>query len=65
MDDQFMRLLGSLQGLSDRLALEGRFTDAAVSMGAIQALRALRTRLEPPSPPPVLELVPAPEQGAG
>ncbi len=48
MDNQLQKLLGGLQDLGDRLAMEGRFTDAAAAVGAIQAIRALRTKLEPP-----------------
>ena len=48
MDDtQLGALLGNLQALSDRLATECRYLDAAVVAGGLQAIRALRTRLEP------------------
>lgn len=50
-DDQLLALIGNVRELSDRLAREGRFVDAAVVAGAYQAIRALRTRLEPPEAP--------------
>jgi hypothetical protein len=64
-DEQLQQLLGGLQGIADRLALEGRFVDAALVAGSIQALRALRTALEPPKEPPKppLELVPQEAKG--
>ncbi len=58
MDDtQLQGLLNSVNGLSERLATEGRYVDAAVAAGAVQALRALRTRLEPPEQRPALAVV--------
>lgn len=54
MDVQLQQLLASLQGLSDRLAMDGHFVDSSMAAGAIQAIRALRTKLEP-APAPVPE----------
>lgn len=58
-DQQLQTLIAGLQGLSERLALEARFVDAALVAGGVQAIRALRTRLEPPEPEtkPVLTVV--------
>lgn len=48
MDDtQLQELIGGMQKLSEGLALDLRFVDAALVAGGIQAIRALRTRLEP------------------
>lgn len=49
-DSQLQVLLGSLQALSDRLATGGHYLDAALVSGGLQAIRALRTKLEPPAP---------------
>jgi hypothetical protein len=52
-DGQLQLLLGALQGLSDKLALAGSYADAAAVAGAMQAIRALRTRVEPEPAPPL------------
>lgn len=65
-DSQLQTLINGLQGLSERLALEGRYIDGALASGAVQAVRALRTRLEPTAPAgPRLEMVPPEAQAEG
>lgn len=59
-DQQLQALIAGLQGLSESLALDARFVDAALVAGGVQAIRALRTRLEPPAKP---ALVSVPEGG--
>jgi hypothetical protein len=62
MDDtQLEKLVGAGQALSERLALEARYVDASLVAGLVQAVRALRTRLEPPpyEAAPVLASQPA------
>lgn len=59
-DGQLQVLINGLQSLSERLALEARFVDAAMAAGGVQAIRALRTCLEPPAQP---KLVSVPEGG--
>lgn len=52
MDDtQLQQLVGAGQALSERLALESRYVDGSLVAGLVQAVRALRTRLEPAAPP--------------
>lgn len=63
-DSQLHKLLDGLQGLSERLALGSAFVDAALVAGGIQAIRALRTRLEPVARPR-LEVVPLEPQAEG
>jgi hypothetical protein len=67
MDDaQLQALLAGLQCISDQLAMEGRYVDAALVSGGQQAIRALRTKLEPPAAKPALAVVPeAPGEQAG
>lgn len=58
-DSQLKMLLGNATAASDRLAADCRYVDAAVVMGLVQAVRALRTRLEPmPEEKPALAVVP-------
>lgn len=58
-DSQLQMLLNNAAVVSDRLAADSRYVDAAVVMGLVQAVRALRTRLEPmPEAKPVLAVVP-------
>lgn len=64
MDKQLQSLVDSLDRLSECLALEDRYVDGAVVAGAIQAIRALRTKLEQPETKPALAVVP-PEAEAG
>lgn len=52
-------LVNGLQGLSERLAVDGRYIDGALVAGGVQAIRALRTRLDPPEQQrPALAVVP-------
>lgn len=62
-DSQLQSLITNAHGTADRLAIEGRYVDAAMIMGLIQAVRALRTKLEPPAPVEKPALVSVPEGG--
>ena len=59
-DTDLQNLINLLMGVSDRLAAAQRYTDAALVAGGVQAIRALRTRLDPPEEAkPGLAVVPA------
>lgn len=62
-DGQLQTLINGLQSLSERLAVDGRYVDGALVAGGIQAIRALRTRLEPPPEQQKPTLVSVPEGG--
>jgi hypothetical protein len=59
-DSQLQTLVNHGQAVADRLSADSRYIDATMVMGLIQAVRALRTRLEPPPlvEKPVLAVVP-------
>lgn len=48
--EQIQAIVNGLQALADRLSLEGRYVDAAQAAAALQTIRALYTRLNPPGP---------------
>lgn len=56
-DSQLQALINNGQAVADRLAADSRYVDAAVVMGLMQAVRALRTKLDPPEPKPALTAV--------
>lgn len=57
---QIQAIVNAMQGVADRLSMEGRFLDAAQVVAGQQALRAMWTRLHPPP----VEAVPPPSNGA-
>lgn len=57
-DQQLLALLGNLQALSERLAAESRYLDSAIVAGGFQAIRGLRTKLEPAEAHNALKSVP-------
>lgn len=50
MNTQLQGLADALERLSDALAMEGRYADAAVAAGGRQAIRALWTARNSPAP---------------
>lgn len=53
MDEQLTVVMNGLQGLAERLVLEGRFGDAGVAAAGVMAIRGLRTMLQPAPAPSV------------
>lgn len=56
-DSQLQALLNNGQAVANRLAADCRYVDAAIMVGLMHAVRALRTRIEPEEAKPALVAV--------